>query len=234
MPFTVSAIVPTLNEAARIDDALRQLLTAPGLSEIIVVDGGSSDDTVAIANAHAGVRVLSSPAGRGVQMNRGAEAATGDVLLFVHADVTLPADACSWIRTALAAPSLVAGAFRTWTVPERPSRWMASALHIADIRSRYSRFPYGDQAVFVRASAFRAVGGFPEIPLMEDLELAIRLRALGRIQTVAACVNVSGRRFEARPLYYGLLMTVFPTLYRLGVPASSLAKLYGTPRGPKR
>jgi hypothetical protein len=103
-------------------------------------------------------------------------------------------------------------------------------LRLADLRSRYTSLPYGDQALFVRAEIFHAIGGFPEMPLMEDLELSRRLRRRGRIRTVRDCVRVSGRRFEARPLYYAFLMNVLPLLYRLGVPAAWLARTYGNPR----
>jgi hypothetical protein len=103
---------------------------------------------------------------------------------------------------------------------------LAPLLHLADVRSRYTRLPYGDQALFVRADAFRAAGGFPAQPLMEDLELARRLWRLGRIRTARACVRVSGRRFLARPLFYAALANVFPLLYRAGVRPETLARLW--------
>jgi hypothetical protein len=121
---------------------------------------------------------------------------------------------------------VVAGAFRTWTVADAPAPWFAPALHAADLRSRYTRLPYGDQAMFVRTDAFWRAGGFPDQPLMEDLELSRRLRALGAIRTAPATVRVSGRRFVARPIAYTLAVNVFPLLYRLGVPATRLAQLY--------
>jgi GT2 family glycosyltransferase len=164
--------------------------------------------------------------GRGRQQNVGARAATGDVLLFLHADVSLPDDALGWIARGLADPSTVAGAFRTWTVPDGEPTWLGPLLHLADVRSRYSSLPYGDQAVFVRRDAFEEAGGFPDEPLMEDLALARRLRRLGRIVTVPASVRVSGRRFIARPIWYTLLVNVYPLLYRLGVPPRVLAQLY--------
>jgi hypothetical protein len=99
-------------------------------------------------------------------------------------------------------------------------------LHLADLRSRYTRLPYGDQAPFVRRSAFDAVGGFPAQPLMEDLEFSLRLRRLGRIERVPGRVQVSGRRFIARPVFFTALVNVFPALYRLGVSPTTLAKLY--------
>jgi GT2 family glycosyltransferase len=153
------------------------------------------------------------------------------VLLFLHTDVELPPDAARWIAEALRDPDVVAGAFRTWTVPDGARRrWLAPLLHLADLRSRHARLPYGDQAMFVRARAFRAVGGFPEQALMEDLELGRRLSRAGRIGTVPCSVRVSGRRFQARPVRSLVLMNVFPLLYRLGVPPRVLARLYGDPR----
>jgi GT2 family glycosyltransferase len=164
-------------------------------------------------------------------MNAGAASATGDVLLFLHADVELHPDALQRVAEALRDPEVVAGAFRTWTVPDGDRlRWLGLLLHLADLRSRTTRLPYGDQALFVRADAFHAIGGFPPQPLMEDLELSHRLSQLGRIRTVPSPVRVSGRRFQARPITSCFLMCVFPLLYRLGVPPRALARMYGDSR----
>lgn len=227
-PPRVSVIVPILNEEGRIEALLEHLLGLAGVHELFVVDGGSDDRSVALASARPGVRLLRSRRGRGAQMNAGARAASGEVLLFVHADVTLPGDAVRWIRAALSGRAAVAGAFRTWTIAdvEPAPRW-APLLHVANLRSRYARLPYGDQALFVRAEVFRALGGFAEIELMEDLELSRRLARAGRVVTVPACVLVSGRRFLARPLFYLAVMNLFPLLYRLGVPPRALSALYG-------
>jgi len=225
-------IVPVLDEERRIPAALAALAATPDVAETIVVDGGSRDRTVALATA-AGARVVGAPRGRGPQMNAGARAATGDVLLFLHADVTLPRDAAAHVDAALADPAVVAGAFRTWTVPDDDStraRLLAPLLHLADVRSRITRLPYGDQALFVRRDAFARAGGFPDQPLMEDLEMARRLRRIGRIATVSASVTVSGRRFVAAPVRAALTMRILPVLYRCGVPADVLARLYGDAR----
>ena len=224
----VSVVMPVLNEERRIARALRDLSTVDGLHEVIVVDGGSTDATAELVRAHPVATLLHAERGRATQMNAGAQAASGDVLLFLHADVTLPTDAVSLVRHALRDTAAVAGAFRTWTVadPDEAARW-APLLHLADLRSRYSGLPYGDQALFVRAEAFRRVRGFPRQPLMEDLELSRRLRVVGGVVTVPASVLVSGRRFLARPAYYTLLVNVLPVLYRAGVPPRLLAGLYG-------
>lgn len=229
-PPRVSVVVPVLDEVARIGRQLRLLAGSGPWHEVLVVDGGSRDGTIGVARAVEGVRVFEAPRGRAHQMNAGARAATGDVLLFLHADVELPPDALRHVGEALADPEVVAGAFRTWTVPDAPGNRLAPLLHLADLRSRYTGLPYGDQALFVRAGTFERVGGFPEQPLMEDLELSRRLRRAGKIRTVPACVRVSGRRFLSRPVYYFVLVNVFPLLYAAGVSPARLARLYGNPR----
>lgn len=226
----ISVIVPVLDEEARIAGQLEALARIPGIREIVVVDGGSRDATVARVRAAGRARLLSAPRGRASQMNAGARVASGEVLLFLHADVRLPDDAVRHVEEALGEPGVVAGAFRTWTVAEGGRRRLAPLLHLADLRSRYSGLPYGDQALFVRAEAFRRAGGFPEQPLLEDLELSRRLRRLGKIRIVRARVTVSGRRFLARPIYYTAIVNVIPALYAAGVPASALRRLYGDPR----
>jgi len=226
-----SVVIPVVDEEARIGLRLRELGTIAGVDDVIVVDGGSTDRTVDIARATPRVRVVSAPRGRGTQLNAGAALARSDVILFLHADVSLPADAARWIDRALAEPGVVAGAFRTWTVIDgEDARWVRHFLWVADVRSRVTRFPYGDQALFVRRDAFRRAGGFPDQPIMEDLELSRRLRRLGTIRTVPAVVRVSGRRFLDRPLRTAALMRALPVLYRLGVPPQRLARLYGRAR----
>ena len=223
----ISVILPVLNEEQRLGQRLAELAAlGPDMGEVLVVDGGSTDATVTRAREYPGATVLSAPRGRASQMNAGAEAARGDVLLFLHADVALPPDAPRHITTALEDSRVVAGAFKTWTVDDVGRSRLGLLLHLADLRSRYTRYPYGDQALFVRAEAFRAVGGFPQQPLMEDLELSQRLWKLGRIRTVDARVTVSGRRFLARPVFYFLAINGFPLLYKLGVSPHTLLRLY--------
>ena len=225
----LSIVLPVLDEAARLGRRLAELTTMPGVDEIVVVDGGSQDASREIAGAVPGVRVLAAPRGRGTQLNAGARVASGDVLLFLHADTSLPRDAVTWVARALGDPGVVAGAFRIRTVADDGPNWLGPLLRLADLRSRVSGLPYGDQAVFVRRAAFERVGGFPDQPLMEDIELARRLRCVGRIRTVPAVAEVSGRRFLARPVRTVLAMRTFPLLYRLGVSPARLARLYGRP-----
>jgi rSAM/selenodomain-associated transferase 2 len=225
----ISVVVPVLDEEARIGARLAEL-AAQGFAEVVVVDGGSRDRTVAIAQGREGVRVLAAPRGRGQQQNAGARAATGAVLLFLHADAALPPDAGRWIAGALADTAVVGGAFRVRTIADDGRNWLGPLLRIADVRSRVTRLPYGDQALFVRREAFERAGGFPDEPLMEDVTLARRLRRIGRLVTVPAYVRVSGRRFLKHPIAGTLAMWTFPTLHRLGVSARTLARLYGNPR----
>lgn len=226
----IAVVIPTLDEEARLPDRLDELATIPEVTEIVVADGGSRDATLAIARARSGVTAISTARGRAKQMNAGAAVTTADVLLFLHADVALPTEAAIWIRHAFADPSVTAGAFRTWTVNDGGRPFWDPLLHLADIRSRYSGLPYGDQALFVRSNVFRALGGFADLPLMEDLEFAGRLARGGRIRVVPARVRVSGRRFIARPITYTLLVNLFPVAFRLGVSPRRLASVYGNPR----
>ncbi len=233
----VSLIVPTLEEELRIASTLRELSRQP-VNEIIVVDGGSEDDTVARARAMAPtlqgrLKVTCAERGRAEQQNAGAELASGDVLWFVHADTLPPPDAVLWIHRLLTDARCVGGAFKTHTVADirsAPTKWWQRGascwLRLADVRSRYTRLPYGDQALFVRRSAFERVGGYPPLPLMEDLELSKRLRGIGTIRRADAEVRVSGRRFLEHPVRDTLLVNAFPLAYRCGVSPDRLAALY--------
>jgi hypothetical protein len=224
---TLSVIVPTLDEAPRIGAQLTRLGAIPGVHEVIVADGGSGDGTAEIVRAGGTARLVAAPRGRGPQMNAGASAAAGDVLLFLHADVALPGEGAALIAAALTDPRVVGGAFRVRTVPDGMTGWPARLLWVADLRSRYSRVPYGDQALFVRREVFERLGGFAPVPLFEDVEFSCRLRRAGRLRRIGVPVEVSGRRFMARPAYYALVMNVLPVLYRLGVRPATLERMYG-------
>ena len=230
MALRLAIVIPVLDEAERIAPLLAEVVALAGVTDVVVVDGGSRDDTVARARGFAGVRVVLAARGRGQQLQAGATAARGDVLLFLHADVRLPSGAGGWIEQALSEPDVVAGAFRIRTVNDGAPTWVDRFLWFADVRARYTRYPYGDQAMFVRRTALERVGGVPLQPLMEDLELSRRLRRIGRIVTVPATVTVSGRRFVQRPLRSTVVLWVLPQLYRAGVSPERLVRLYGTSR----
>jgi len=227
---TIAVVLPALNEARRIARRLEEHAAAGWAREIIVVDGGSEDDTTDLARAFTGVRVVAAARGRGPQMNAGAALATSDVVLFQHVDVALPPDAPNHVARALGDAGVVAGAFRIRTVADAGRNRLGPLLRLADRRARRTRHPYGDQALFVRRNVFFDVGGFPDQPLMEDVEIARRLWRRGRIVTVDAEVLVSARRFLARPLRSVVAMHLFPSLYRAGVSPTWLARLYGAPR----
>jgi rSAM/selenodomain-associated transferase 2 len=190
----LSVIVPTLNEARGIGGALAALapLRERG-HEVIVADGGSSDRTVPLATA-AGAAVITAPTGRASQQNAGARAAQGKVLLFLHADTRLPEDFAPRIREALSPRGTVAGAFR-FAVAAKGWRFRLLEL-CTNRRAAWFGLPYGDQALFLTADRFQAMEGFRELPLLEDLELVLRLRKMGRIALLAAPARTSARRWQ--------------------------------------
>ena len=198
-------------------------------AETIVVDGGSADATRSIASSVAGVRVLESRAGRAAQLNCGAAAATGGTLFFLHADAELPTNSLAQIQKQMHAGTHVAGAFRLRTRYDDAGRrrpWVRPFLGLADLRSRYTKSPYGDQGLFVRANEFWEVGGYPDQLLFEDLHLSQALSRRKRLAILPGPIVVSGRRFQERPLYYLALMNSFPLLYHLGVAPERMAALY--------
>lgn len=233
---TLSVVVPVLDEARCVRARLEVLAATPGVDEVVVVDGGSRDGTAALAAEVPGVRVLGLPhgarAGRGGQLAVGARHATGDLLLFLHIDCGLPDRAPARIRGLLARPGVVAGAFRTrhvWNGDRR--RWIRPLLPMSDLRASYTRLPYGDQALFVRADAYRQAGGFLRLPLFEDVDLARRLWRVGRVEILPEPVEVDARRYAARPLRSVVAMNTFPALWRLGlVDGETLARWYGRAR----
>ena len=188
----VSVIIPALNERTNIETAVRRALQA-GVAEVIVVDGGSSDGTAEAAEA-AGARVLHSRRGRGAQQNAGARLARGNVLLFLHADTSLPDDFPAHASRVLAEPGVSGGAFRFRLDERGPTmRWIE---RMVEWRCRLCQTPYGDQALFTAAETFRSVGGFPDTPLLEDYELVRRLRRVGRIATADGDAVTSARRWR--------------------------------------
>ena len=220
----VGVIVPTWNEAATIADALTSL-RAQSPDEIIVADGGSPDDTRAIAES-LGIKVVVSPLGRGAQQNRAAEIATGDVFLFLHADCRLaPGAILELKRFAHRHPFVPGGCFRM-KVDHRDVRFrlIEAAGHL---RAGVFGLPYGDQGIFIPRWAFDRVGGFPETRLMDDLLIAKRLRRLGRLALLRLTIAVSPRRWLRRGIVRQTLLNLkLAALLSRGVPADDLARLY--------
>ena len=219
----LSVVIPVLNEEGEIAETLLHVGHVES-SEVIVVDGGSRDKTAAIARSW-GAKIVSSRSNRGLQLNRGAEAAQGDILLFLHADTHLPPDYAVRIRRSLSDPRVQGGYFRLKFFPS--SRRLRVKEKMIAIRSRGFGIPYGDQAYFVRAAVFRHMDGFPEIPLMEDVEFFRNLKKLGKLVYITSPVLTSARRF----LRYGQLRATFRNKltylgYRLGVSPERLAAFY--------
>jgi rSAM/selenodomain-associated transferase 2 len=197
-------------------------------AEVLVVDGGSEDGTAEAARPLAD-RVLEAPRGRARQMNAGAAAARGEVLLFLHADTALPDDAAPLIRLGLAATGRRWGRFDVTIAGSHPLLAVVSTL--MNVRSRWSGIATGDQAIFVARDAFAAVGGFPEITLMEDVAISGRLKALSRPLCVRSRAVTSGRRWERDGVLRTiLLMWKLRFAYAMGVSPERLARRYGVER----
>jgi len=216
----ITVVVPTLNEA----DHLPETLKAVGRSErieTIVADGGSGDATAQIAESH-GARVLHPGPGRARQMNAGAAAARGEVLLFLHADTRLPSGFFDSVRTILGKPGVVAGAFRLAFDDTRPSLRLIEAG--ANLRSTLRQLPCGDQALFLRRETFEELGGFRDLPVMEDYELVLRLRRRGRIAIAPTPVITSARRWLERGVWRTTATHRLMILgWNLGISAERLA-----------
>ena len=220
----ISIIVPVLNEAATVERFLKRLGERAGRAERIVVDGGSSDGTFELAQRHCDRCLRASP-GRAVQMNAGARTASSDTLWFLHADCEVPADCLEQISDALRYPQVVGGFFRI-RIPNKRLvyRLTDSFAHYAGL---VLGMRFGDHGFFCRRSGFDEIGGFPEIPLMEDAEFFGELRRLGRIAIIPSRLISSPRRYERiGPWRLTLTYGVIAFLYLLRVPIPVLARIY--------
>ena len=218
----VSVIVTALNEAEHIAAAV-----ASGRhpeAQIIVADGGSTDGTAQAAR-RAGATVITTPRGRPVQMNAGAELAAGAVLLFLHGDTTLPGRYVEYVFEALADARVAGGAFEFSTDPDTPGKTVTETL--INLRTRHLHLPYGDQAIFLTAGLFRTIGGYEDVPILEDVRLVQRMKQYGRLAIVPAAVRTSGRRWKdlgvVKPT---VINTIVMAGSALGIPLSALARLY--------
>ena len=223
-PQTVSIVVPVLNEAVALPETIRRAQANAFVLEIIVVDGGSSDGTQAIAG-QLGCRVLSSPPGRGGQMRLGASQAQGDMVMFLHADTWLPPEATRAAMQCLRDTRVVAGGF--WKVFDQPRWFMRGARFRCWLRLVWWRRLLGDQAIFVRREALEAIGGMPDLALMEEFELCRRLRRVGLLALADSTVVTSARRFTQRGAWRTYLRMGWVTLlYRCGMKPEKLRRIY--------
>lgn len=223
----ISIVIPTLNEAATIERTLQRIRSLGRGIDVIVVDGGSADDTAAIASRYA--TVLHAPRGRARQMNAGAATARGDILLFLHADTILPAGAIGAIEEALSDQRVTGGRFKV--ALDHPGLAYRLVAHNINLRDRLFAGFTGDQGIFVRSSVFSTLGGYREIPLMEDLDFAGRLRRAGQAVILPLKVTTSARRWQRNGLARTvLLMWLLRLLFVLGFPPARLKKLYGDTR----
>lgn len=226
MTTPLSIVVPVLDEEPSIVACLEALAVYRGRGiEVIVVDGGSRDRTLALARSGAD-QTFVAPRGRAAQMNAGATRACGDVLLFLHADTRLPENADRLVLDGLRMSGAVWGRFDVRIVGHSPALPMIAAA--MNLRSRLSGIATGDQAMFVRRAAFAECGSFPDMPLMEDVALSRRLKHISRPLCLHARVETSGRRWEQHGVFRTiLLMWRLRLAYALGAAPATLARRYG-------
>ncbi|MBI3472835.1 MAG: TIGR04283 family arsenosugar biosynthesis glycosyltransferase [Candidatus Solibacter usitatus] len=220
---TISIIVPAYNEESQVA-ALLENLVASGATEVLLVDGASTDATAGIARGFPAVRLLQTRPNRAIQMNAGAAAATGDVLLFLHADVRLAPESLAAVRDAMQNPDLLGG---NLDIRYTGNAWVAALFGWVNRWRRHLGIFYGDSGIFCRRSAFQALGGYQPWPILEDYEFARRLYKAGRLAFLHAPLEVSDRRWRNA----GLLATlwtwlVIQGLYTLGVSPRRLGKMY--------
>ena len=220
----ISIIIPTLEEAQGIEKSLSRAC-ALNPHEIIIADGGSQDDTVKTARNFT-PNIIESEAGRALQMNTGAQIATGDILLFLHADSSISENGYSRIVEVMQDDETVGGAFSLEIDSRAKSLQLISAL--ATLRSRKLNLVYGDQAFFVRKKVFQEMDGYAILPICEDLEFYQRLRKMGRVILLEEKATTSARRWQKE----GILLTtlrnfLIATLFLMGFPPKLLSKWYG-------
>jgi len=224
---TVSVIVPTLNEQGVLAPTLERA-RQPGVQEIIVADGGSTDATLATA-AHAADLVLAVPRGRALQMNAGAARARGDLLLFLHADTLVPEGFARVAAAACQDPAVIGGRFDVDLEPSSPLLRLTGEL--MNRRSRLTRISTGDQAIFIRREVFERLGGYADIPLMEDIDLSRRMKRAGRVTCLRQRVTTSARRWQKDGVVRTiLLMWSLRALYFCGVSPARLQRVYRNTR----
>lgn len=223
----LSVIVTALNEAGHIASAVTSAMHEA--AEVIVVDARSTDGTGDAAR-RAGARVITAPRGRPAQMNLGAARAAGGVLLFLHGDTVLPEGYLEHVFEALGDCGVAGGAFLFSADPDTPAKTVTETL--INLRTKHLHLPYGDQAIFLPAALFRALGGYEDVPILEDVRLVRRMKRHGRLAIVPAAVRTSGRRWKDHGVVGPTVINMIVMLgSSLGVPLSALARLYGRREG---
>lgn len=230
----ISIVMPVLNEGGTINRVIARLrgLALNGRAEIIVVDGDPQGGTVGVIEDRS-IRTVTAEQGRGRQMNRGAAVAAGAILLFLHADTLPPDDFLTLIRAALDDQRIVGGAFDLGFDTKRRS-FKVTELYVS-LRTRLTKVPFGDQAIFIRRDYFKELGGYKDIPIMEDADLMKRIRKRGdRIAIIPRKVMTSPRRYEREGLLYCTARNVLlQLLYAFGVAPENLARWYRFPPSEK-
>lgn len=224
-PHALSVVIPALNEAANLERLLPELARSCPDAEVIVVDGGSTDGTADVVRRFPFATLIAADRGRARQMNAGAAQATGEVLLFLHADTGLPPGAPGAVMDAARADGVAGGRFDVrFDNPRRIFRVIATMMNV---RSRLSGISTGDQAIFVRRPVFVSMGGYPDIPLMEDVEFSRRLKRQGRLACLRLRVTTSARKWEREGAWRTIiLMWTLRLLYAAGVSPVRLHRWY--------
>lgn len=219
----VSIIIPALNEAATISRTLSALMKVKGDLEVIVVDGGSDDNTRQLVSSFEKVQFVTAKKGRSHQMNKGAKLASGSTLLFLHADTYLPDNSIAEISAILDDRNYIAGSFY---LKFDKKHWLLS-LYTACSKINSSFFTYGDHGIFIKKSSFQRIGGYKPIPLMEDVEIQSRLRKSGKFKKLSLGVVTSARRFMKTGIVKQFTADIILVLlYKAGIPPFQLKKYY--------
>jgi rSAM/selenodomain-associated transferase 2 len=222
-------VIPVLGDESELDSLLSQLKGVSPDLEIVVADGARSEEVGSLCQRYKTTLVRSKP-GRGVQMNRGAEASRGDLLWFLHADTVVYPESLEEIRLVLEDNNVAGGAFR-FRLHQRP--WYAPVLDLGvALRCRIFKLPYGDQGIFMRRSVFESLHGFREVPFLEDFDMIRRLKKKGRMKMLSTPIGVSARRWERK----GLLRTTITNwlialVFMLGVSPERLLRWYQSESG---
>ena len=224
--MNLDVIIPVLNDHKMLSLCLNALDSQEKIQKIIVVD--ASENVFSTCKGKHPVETYRSSPGRSIQLNKGLEKSQSDIVVFLHADAKLPLNACKDILTLLDKnQNISGGAFRISTTADSDTpSWINPFLFLANFRSLYTKYPYGDQAIFVRRSVALSIGGFPQQEIFEDLEFSKKIWNYGRLHVFSQRVTVSGRRIQAKPLRSFLAFHTFPLLYHLGVSTKILYSWY--------